>query len=81
MNDTKSIAKEILVFPARLIWVVWRMLDEGLGENQSFLKFWKSTRDEFWAEASRGGRFAFAAVGSLGIYFLAIRRIIAGVGW
>ena len=71
----KIIVREVLLLPAHLIWVAWR----GVGDtdaNMSFLQIWKCTKDEFITETSKGGRFAFSLVGSIGIYALCIERLI-----
>ena len=75
MREIKPIVKEILVLPAHLIWLSWR-ISGGAHENASFLQSWKDSKDDFRAELARGARFAFALIGSLGIYAIIVLRIV-----
>ena len=75
MRKLNPVLEEILIFPAHLIWLGWRVLGESY-EDSSFLQIWKSTNDAFRAELTKGSRFVFALIGSIGIYALVVQRII-----
>ena len=75
MRKLDPVLEEILVFPAHLIWLGWQVLGES-HEDTSFLQAWKRTNDAFRAELTKGARFLFALIGSIGIYALVVQRII-----
>ena len=77
MRNTKSIVREVFLFPAHLIWVAWRVSGAD-NDDMTFSQIWKSTYDEFVAETSTRGRFAFALLGSIGIYAVCVMRAIKG---
>ena len=74
MANAKSVIREVLLFPVHTLWVAWRCV--GANADEPFLQIWKRTKDEFIAETSKGGRFMFALIGSIGIYALCIDRLL-----
>ena len=80
MRNTKSIVREVFLSPAHLIWVAWRVSGAD-NDDMTFSQIWKSTYDEFVAETSTRGRFAFALLGSIGIYAVCVIRAIRGASY